>query len=80
MTRRLAVAINLKPLVPESAGNTVKTIRLQGTSVSGSFILFLEVLLMLISCRNIKKSFGEKVVLNSFDLDIQREDRIGLVG
>lgn len=35
---------------------------------------------MLISCRNIKKSFGDKVVLNSIDLDIQRGDRIGLVG
>lgn len=35
---------------------------------------------MLISCRHIKKSFGDKVVLNGIDLDIQRGDRIGLVG
>lgn len=35
---------------------------------------------MLISCRNIKKSFGDKVVLNGIDLDICRGDRIGLVG
>lgn len=35
---------------------------------------------MLISCRHIKKSFGDKVVLNGVDLDIQPGDRIGLVG
>jgi macrolide transport system ATP-binding/permease protein len=35
---------------------------------------------MLISCRNIKKSFGDKVVLKGIDLNIERGDRIGLVG
>jgi macrolide transport system ATP-binding/permease protein len=35
---------------------------------------------MLISCRNIKKNFGDQVVLNGIDLDICRGDRIGLVG
>lgn len=35
---------------------------------------------MLISCRNIKKSFGDRIVLNGIDLDICRGDRIGLVG
>ena len=34
---------------------------------------------MLISCRNIKKNFGDQVVLNGIDLDICRGDRIGLV-
>jgi len=35
---------------------------------------------MLISCRNIKKSFGDTEVLKGIDLDICRGDRIGLVG
>ncbi|MDD2585786.1 MAG: ABC-F family ATP-binding cassette domain-containing protein [Syntrophomonadaceae bacterium] len=35
---------------------------------------------MLISCRKIKKSFGDRIVLNGIDLDICRGDRIGLVG
>lgn len=35
---------------------------------------------MLISCRNINKSFGDKVVLKGIDMDICRGDRIGLVG
>ncbi|KUG04376.1 atp-binding protein of abc transporter [hydrocarbon metagenome] len=35
---------------------------------------------MLLSCRKVKKSFGDSIVLNSVDLDIYRGDRIGLVG
>ncbi len=35
---------------------------------------------MFISCRGIKKSFGDRMVLNGIDLDIGRGDRIGLVG
>lgn len=35
---------------------------------------------MLISCRNVKKSFGDKLILKGIDLDICRGDRIGLVG
>ncbi len=35
---------------------------------------------MLLSCRKITKSFGDKMVLNNFDIDICRNDRIGLVG
>jgi macrolide transport system ATP-binding/permease protein len=35
---------------------------------------------MLLSCRNIQKSFGELIVLNGINLDIDRCDRIGLVG
>ena len=35
---------------------------------------------MLISCRKLKKSFGDTVVLDGADLDICRGDRIGLVG
>lgn len=35
---------------------------------------------MLLSCRGIKKSFGESNVLNGVDLDIYSGDRIGLVG
>jgi macrolide transport system ATP-binding/permease protein len=35
---------------------------------------------LLISCRGIKKSFGEKLILNRADLDISEGDRIGLVG
>lgn len=36
--------------------------------------------MLLISCRKVKKSFGNTVVLNGVDLDICRGDRIGLVG
>ncbi len=35
---------------------------------------------MLISCRQVKKSFGDTIILNGIDLDICRGDRIGLVG
>ncbi|NLN87194.1 MAG: ABC-F family ATP-binding cassette domain-containing protein, partial [Syntrophomonadaceae bacterium] len=35
---------------------------------------------MLISCRQVKKSFGDTVILAGADLDIGRGDRIGLVG
>jgi len=35
---------------------------------------------MLISCRGVKKSFREKMVLNGANLDICQGDRIGLVG
>ncbi|MDD4588667.1 MAG: ATP-binding cassette domain-containing protein, partial [Heliobacteriaceae bacterium] len=35
---------------------------------------------MLLSCRQVKKSFGEHLVLNGVDLDICQGDRIGLVG
>jgi macrolide transport system ATP-binding/permease protein len=35
---------------------------------------------MLISCRHIKKSYNDKIVLDGIDLDISRGDRIGLVG
>ncbi len=35
---------------------------------------------MLLSCRNLKKSFGDRLVLNGINLDIRRGDRIGLVG
>lgn len=35
---------------------------------------------MFISCRGIKKSFGDRMVLKGIDLDIGRGDRIGLVG
>lgn len=35
---------------------------------------------MLISCRKVKRSFGNIVILDGVDLDICRGDRIGLVG
>jgi macrolide transport system ATP-binding/permease protein len=35
---------------------------------------------MLISCRKLTKSFGDKVVLNGLGMDICQGDRIGLVG
>ncbi|NLJ72432.1 MAG: ABC-F family ATP-binding cassette domain-containing protein [Syntrophomonadaceae bacterium] len=35
---------------------------------------------MLISCRDIKKSFADKVVLECVSIDISRGDKIGLVG
>ncbi len=35
---------------------------------------------MLISCRQVKKSFGDTVILDGADLDVGRGDRIGLVG
>jgi len=35
---------------------------------------------MLISCRQIKKSYGDAVILDGVDIDICRGDRIGLVG
>lgn len=35
---------------------------------------------LLLTCRGIGKSFGEKQVLKNIDLDISRGDRIGLVG
>ncbi len=35
---------------------------------------------MLLSCRKVKKSFGDLIVLNGIDLDICQGDRIGLVG
>lgn len=35
---------------------------------------------MLLSCRKITKCFGDKIVLNNVDIDICRNDRIGLVG
>ena len=35
---------------------------------------------MLLSCRGIKKSFGDRLVLNGVNLDIGMGDRIGLVG
>lgn len=35
---------------------------------------------MLISCRKVKKSFGNSIILNGVDLDICPGDRIGLVG
>jgi macrolide transport system ATP-binding/permease protein len=35
---------------------------------------------MLISCRSLKKSFGERIVLNGIDLDLWEGDRLGLVG
>lgn len=35
---------------------------------------------MLISCHQVKKSFGDKNILNGIDLDIVEGDRIGLVG
>ncbi len=35
---------------------------------------------MLISCRNIKKGFADKVVLADVNLDIKAGDRVGLVG
>ena len=35
---------------------------------------------MLISCRNLIKSFGDRIVLNGIDLDIWEGDRLGLVG
>lgn len=35
---------------------------------------------MLVSIRKIKKSFGDKIVINGVDLDIDKRDRIGLVG
>jgi macrolide transport system ATP-binding/permease protein len=35
---------------------------------------------LLLSCRNLKKSFGDRLVLNGVNLDIRRGDRIGLVG
>lgn len=36
--------------------------------------------IILLSCRRIKKSFGDRIVLNDIDLDIVQGDRIGLVG
>lgn len=35
---------------------------------------------MLISCRDIKKSFGDRVILDGIDFQINRRERIGLVG
>ncbi len=35
---------------------------------------------MLISCRQVKRSFGDTVILAGADLDIDRGDRVGLVG
>lgn len=35
---------------------------------------------MLLSCRNIKKSFADKIVLDNVNLDICRGEKIGLVG
>jgi len=35
---------------------------------------------MLLSCRNLKKHYGDFLVLNGVNLDIRRGDRIGLVG
>lgn len=35
---------------------------------------------MLLSCRNIKKSFADKIVLNNVNLDINPGEKIGLVG
>ncbi|NLB88296.1 MAG: ABC-F type ribosomal protection protein [Syntrophomonadaceae bacterium] len=35
---------------------------------------------MLLSCRNIKKSFADKIVLDKVNLDIDRGEKIGLVG
>ncbi len=35
---------------------------------------------MLVNCRKITKSFGDKTVLNGVDIDICQGDRIGLVG
>lgn len=35
---------------------------------------------MLLSCRNIKKSFADKIVLDNVNLDIGRGEKIGLVG
>ncbi|NLG32484.1 MAG: ATP-binding cassette domain-containing protein, partial [Syntrophomonadaceae bacterium] len=40
----------------------------------------MEVLHLLISCRNLIKSFGDRIVLNGIDLDIWEGDRLGLVG
>lgn len=36
--------------------------------------------MVLVSCRNLKKSFADLEVLNNVDLDIQDNERIGLVG
>ncbi len=35
---------------------------------------------MLLSCRGVKKGFGEQMVLNGINLDIGQGDRLGLVG
>ena len=35
---------------------------------------------MILSCRKIEKSFGDKVVLDKIDFDIEDYDRIGIVG
>ncbi len=35
---------------------------------------------MLVTCRNVKKSYGDIVIFDGVDLDIGRGDRIGLVG
>ena len=42
--------------------------------------MFLGGALRLLSCRNLQKSFGDRLVLNGVDLDIGLGDRIGLVG
>ena len=35
---------------------------------------------MLLSCRNIKKYYGDRKVLNGVNLDVHHRDRIGLIG